>query len=139
MEYFYYDGLRETYSQICKAERKKPKLRLNEYAGYRRTATGLRVARDQPSPDLEMKQSDAIQATALARTKRLAKEKLKAKGAVPTRGGEPLKTFEEFQLDAGRGLKEELTKKQKENLEQVYLSARALDFDKWVLFTTEML
>ena len=67
-----------------------------------------------------------------------AKAKLKAKG-VPTRGGAPLKTFEQFRADAGMGLTEELTKKQKDNMEQVYLSARALDFDKWVLFTTEML
>lgn len=135
---YYYDGLTETYHQICKQELKKTRTHLKEY-GYRRTASGNRVSRDEPNQDLEMRQSDAIQSNSLVRAKRLAKEKLKAKGAVPTRGGAPLKTFEKFMLDAGRGLTEELTKKQKEHMEQVYLSARALDYDKWILFITEML
>lgn len=136
---YYYDGLTETYHQICKQELKKQKTHLKEYGGYRTTASGNRVRRDEPDQDLEMRQSDAIQSNSLIRAKRLAKEKLKAKGAVPTRGGAPLKTFEQFRLDAGRGLTEELTKKQKEHMEQVYLSARALDYDKWILFITEML
>ena len=136
---YYYDGLTETYHQICKQELKKTRTHLKEYGGYRTTASGNRVRRDEPDADLEMRQSDAIQASAVARKKRLAKEKLKAGNKVPTRAGAPLKTFEKFRLDAGRGLTEELTKKQKEHLEQVYLSARALDYDKWVLFTTEML
>ena len=136
---YYYDGLTETYHQICKQELKKTRTHLKEYGGYRRTASGASVRRDEPDQDLEMRQSDAIQSNSLVRAKRLAKEKLKAKGAVPTRGGAPLKTFEQFRADAGGGLTEELTKKQKDNMEQVYLSARALDFDKWVLFTTEML
>ena len=136
---YYYDGLTETYHQICKQELKKTRTHLKEYGGYRRTASGASVRRDEPDQDLEMRQSDAIQSNSLVRAKRLAKEKLKAKGAVPTRAGAPLKTFEKFRLDAGRGLTEELTKKQKEHLEQVYLSARALDYDKWMLFITEML
>ena len=136
---YYYDGLTETYHQICKQELKKTRTHLKEYGGYRTTASGNRVRRDQPDADLELRQSDAIQSNSLVRAKRLAKEKLKAKGAVPTRGGAPLKTFEQFRFDAGRGLTEELTKKQKEHMEQVYLSARALDYDKWMLFITEML
>ena len=136
---YYYDGLTETYHQICKQELKKTRTHLKEYGGYRRTASGASVRRDEPDQDLEMRQSDAIQSNSLVRAKRLAKEKLKAKGAVPTRGGAPLKTFEQFRADAGGGLTEELTKKQKEHLEQVYLSARALDYDKWMLFITEML
>ena len=136
---YYYDGLTETYHQICKQELKKQKTHLKEYGGYRTTASGNRVRRDEPDQDLEMRQSDAIRSNSLARMKAQAKAKLKAKGAVPTRGGAPLKTFEQFRADAGGGLTEELTKKQKENMEQVYLSARALDYDKWVLFITEML
>ena len=136
---YYYDGLTETYHQICKQELKKTRTHLKEYGGYRTTASGNRVRRDEPDADLELRQSDAIQSNSLVRAKRLAKEKLKAKGAVPTRGGAPLKTFEEFRADAGGGLTEELTKKQRDHMEQIYLSARALDFDKWVLFTTKML
>ena len=136
---YYYDGLTETYHQICKQELKKTRTHLKEYGGYRRTASGASVRRDEPDQDLEMRQSDAIQSNSLVRAKRLAKEKLKAGNKVPTRAGAPLKTFEKFRLDAGRGLTEELTNKQKEHLEQVYLSARALDYDKWMLIITEML
>ena len=136
---YYYDGLTETYHQICKQELKQTRTYLKEYGGYRRTASGASVRRDEPDQDLEMKQSDAIRSNSLARMKAQAKAKLKAGNKVPTRAGAPLKTFEQFRADAGMGLTEELTKKQKDNMEQVYLSARALDFDKWVLFTTEML
>jgi hypothetical protein len=136
---YYYDGLTETYHQICKQELKKQKTHLKEYSGYRTTASGNRVRRDEPDQDLEMRQSDAIQSNSLARAKRLAKEKLKAKGAVPTRGGAPLKTFEQFRADAGRGLTEELTKKQTEHMKQVHASAQHLSYDKWMLFITEML
>ena len=118
---------------------KKILTHLKEYGGYRKTVSGTSVRRDEPDQDLEMRQSDAIQSNSLVRAKRLAKEELKAGNKVPTRAGAPLKTFEKFRLDAGRGLTEELTKKQKEHLEQVYLSARALDYDKWMLFITEML
>jgi hypothetical protein len=136
---YYYDGLTETYHQICKQELKKTRTHLKEYGGYRTTASGNRVRRDEPDADLELRQSDAIQSNSLVRAKRLAKEKLKAKGAVPTRGGAPLKTFEQFRADAGGGLTEELTKKQTEHMKQVHASAQHLSYDKWILFITEML
>ena len=136
---YYYDGLTETYHQICKQELKKTRTHLKEYGGYRTTASGNRVRRDEPDADLELRQSDAIQSNSLVRAKRLAKEKLKAGNKVPTRAGAPLKTFEQFRADAGGGLTEELTKKQRDHMEQIYLSARALDYDKWMLFTTQML
>jgi hypothetical protein len=136
---YYYDNLTETYHQICKEELKKKLTHLKEYGGYRRTASGTSVKRDEPDQDLEMKQSDAIQSNRLARLKAQAKEKLKARGAVPTRGGAPLKTFEQFRADAGGGLTEELTKKQTEHMKQVHASAQHLSYDKWILFITEML
>ena len=52
---------------------------LKEYGGYRRTASGASVRRDEHDQDLEMRQSDAIQSNSLVRAKRLAKEKLKSK------------------------------------------------------------
>ena len=139
MKNFSYDGLRETYHQICKQELKKQKTHLKEYGGYRTTVSGNRVRRDEPDADLELRQSDAIRANSLARMKAQAKAKLKAKGAVPTRGGAPLKTFEQFRADAGGGLTEELTKKQTEYMKQVHASAQHLSYDKWMLFITEML
>ena len=136
---YYYDGLTETYHQICKQELKKTRTHLKEYGGYRRTASGTSVRRDEPDQDLEMRQSDAIQSNSLVRAKRLAKEKLKAGNKVPTRAGAPLKTFEQFRADAGGGLTEELTKKQTEHMKQVHASAQHLSYDKWILFITEML
>jgi hypothetical protein len=119
------------------SKRNEPILKSMVVIGEQHQVHQLR--RDEPDQDLEMKQSDAIRSNSLARMKAQAKAKLKAGNKVPTRAGAPLKTFEQFRADAGGGLTEELTKKQKDNMEQVYLSARALDFDKWVLFTTEML
>jgi hypothetical protein len=119
-------------------ELKKILTHLKEYGGYRTTASGNRVRRDQPDADLELRQSDAIRANSLARMKAQAKAKLKAKG-VPTRGGAPLKTFEQFRADAGGGLTEELTKKQTEHMKQVHASAQHLSYDKWMLFLKEML
>jgi hypothetical protein len=136
---YYYDGLTETYHQICKQELKKTRTHLKEYGGYRTTASGNRVRRDEPDADLELRQSDAIQSNSLVRAKRLAKEKLKAGNKVPTRAGAPLKTFEKFRADAGGGLTEELTKKQTEHMKQVHASAQHLSYDKWILFITEML
>jgi hypothetical protein len=76
----------------------------------------------------------------MIRDKKAALNKLKSKGAVPTKkDGTPLKTFEEFRRDAGNPLKVELTKKNAEYLKQVYNSANALDYDKFVLFVSEML
>ena len=136
---YYYDGLTETYHQICKQELKKTRTHLKEYGGYRRTASGTSVRRDEPDQDLEMKQSDAIRSNSLARMKAQAKAKLKAGNKVPTRAGAPLKTFEQFRADAGGGLTEELTKKQTEHMKQVHASAQHLSYDKWILFITEML
>ena len=136
---YYYDNLTETYHQICKQELKKKRTHLKEYGGYRRTASGASVRRDEPDQDLEMKQSDAIRSNSLARMKAQAKAKLKAGNKVPTRAGAPLKTFEQFRADAGGGLTEELTKKQTEHMKQVHASAQHLSYDKWILFIKEML
>jgi hypothetical protein len=135
---YYYDSLRDAYHTICTEEKRKKNL-IKEYGGFRRTASNAFVARDEPGSDLELRQSDSIRRNQLERTKRIAKEKLKAKGAVPKRGGQPLKTFEQFQSDAGRGLTEELTKKQVELMKQVHASAQHLSYDKWMLFITTML
>jgi len=70
----------------------------------------------------------------------LSKERLKRKGAVPVKAGKRL--FEDFMKDAnrasGKKTKEEI--RMDKNAKQIYLAARALDdFDKWVMFVTDML
>jgi len=67
----------------------------------------------------------------------MAKERLKRKGAVPTKAGKRL--FEDFmkEANAARGVKTKV--RNHARLKQVYLSARALEYDKWIIFITEML
>jgi hypothetical protein len=67
--------------------------------------------------------------TDLLELKAQAKAKLKAGNKVPTRAGAPLKTFEQFRADAGGGLTEELTKKQKDHMEQVSIFLQ----EHWIL------
>jgi len=71
----------------------------------------------------------------------LGKERLKRKGAVPVRAGKKL--FEEFMLEAAAATGKKDTQETKERdhkrLKQVYLAARSLEYDKWVMFITEML
>jgi hypothetical protein len=139
MKSYYYDALRDIYAEICKEEKHRPKF-IKEYGGYRTTASGNRVDRDQPNKSLEDQQSDAIRRNQMIRDKKSALLKLKSKGAVPTKkDGTPLKTFEEFRRDALNPLKVQLTKKNEEYLKQVYNSANALEYDKFVLFVSEML
>ena len=139
MKSYYYDALRDIYAEICKEEKHRPKF-IKEYGGYRTTASGNRVDRDQPNKSLEDQQSDAIRRNQMIRDKKAALNKLKSKGAVPTKkDGTPLKTFEEFRRDALNPLKVQLTKKNEEYLKQVYNSANALEYDKFVLFVSEML
>lgn len=133
---YYYDGLTETYHQICKQELKKTRTHLKEY-GYRRTASGNRVSRDEPNQDLEMRQSDAIRANELRRKAAASREALKNKGAVPTKKG--AKLFDEFMKETRFYTEAKELKMNMENAKQVYLSAQSLDFDKWMLFITEML
>jgi len=69
----------------------------------------------------------------------LSKERLKRKGAVPVKAGKRL--FEDFMKDAnrasGKKTKEEI--KMDKNAKQIYLSARALEYDKWAMFVSQML
>ena len=136
---YYYDALRDIYAEICKEEKHRPKF-LKEYGGYRTTTSGYRVDIDEPNEKEQLRQSDAIRRNQMIRDKKTALNKLKSKGAIPTKkDGTPLKTFEEFRRDALNPLQVELTKKNAEYLKQVYNSANALEYDKFVLFVSEML
>ena len=134
---YYYDGLTETYHEICNNQLKQKRTNLKEYGGYRTTASGNRVRRDEPDADLELRQSDAIRANELRRKAAASREALKKKGAVPTKKG--AKLFEDFMKETRFYKEAEENKMSLEDAKQIYLSAQSLDFDKWMLFITEML
>ena len=151
MSQYYYDGLRDAYHLIQKNERAKispvaPKERLAEvYSNQnlqrviskREPGEPVRTQRLKLAPSAQ-KQYDADRKVWKDMTRKSsAQYRLKSKDKVPTKNGK--KMFEEFM----RSLKEQnearASKSDLEYMEQVYLSARALDFDKWILFITEML
>ena len=68
---------------------------LKEYGGFRRTASGISVRRDEPDELLQMKQADIIRKNQLALQKKIALERLKKKG-VPVRSDGSKITFEDF-------------------------------------------
>lgn len=62
--------------------------------GYRQTASGRWRSRDEPDGDTQLKQSDAINKMLQKRKALSGRERLKTKGAVPTKFGKRL--FEDF-------------------------------------------
>lgn len=144
---YHYDRLRDAYHQVVENDRKRnniiqPQQKVNEiYSGrfgYRTTASGRKVARDEPDDETQLRQADAIRNSINKKRAAQSRERLKASNKVPTKGGKKL--FDEFMKEVyalEEGAEKNLRHKQ---LEQVYLSARALDnFDKWLLFIREML
>jgi hypothetical protein len=98
---------------------------------HRTTASGRRVAWDEPTEtdSPEIRRHNAFLAKQLQK-KRDAKERLKTKGAVPTRNGQPI-----FEND-----------KVTENMQQVlmsfrraYQSNRPMRFREWIRMVAEML
>ena len=151
MSQYCYDGLRDAYHLIQENEKKKkktitPRERMSEvYAeryGYRTTATtSRRVARDEPDTDEEqLRQSDAIRASLEKKKKLASRERLKAQGKVPVKQGK--KIFETFMKEATEATGKQsrfLTKKDLEDIKQLYLAARNLDeFDKFLYFINEV-
>jgi len=144
---YYYDGLRDAYHLIQKREQKKANLTgcrqgISEaYVGgygYRTTASGNRVPRTEPGEAEQFRQSDAIQKAVQKKRALASKEILKAANKVPVKKGK--KMFEDFRKEANeRRGNTTVKKKPTKELEQMYLSARALEFDKWLLFIREML
>jgi len=124
----YHTNLRKAYNQICKEQN----------YGYRRTYGGSVVRRDEPGEEEQLRQSDAIQRLMQKRRAAASRERLKSKGAVPTKGKKKL--FDEFMQEAyavNGGDKQ--SKIDHKRMKQIYLSARALEYDKWILFITEMM
>jgi len=143
MTHYYFDGLRETYAQIVSTQKKKINLKTpaaavgEEYLGKRRTASGNLRDRDEPSTSTQMAQSDQIRKNALARTAKMGRDALRAKGKIPTKGG--VKTFEQFMEEANADPKSKQDKANAEMLKQVYLAARALEYPKFLVFINDVL
>lgn len=143
MTQYYYDGLRETYAQILSTQKKKSNLKTpaaqigEDYYGRRRTSSGTLRDRDEPDDATQLRQSDQIRKNQLQRTAKAGRDALRAKGRIPTKGG--TKTFEQFMEEANADPQSKQDKANAEMLKQVYLSARSLDYDKFMIFVNEML
>ena len=113
--------------------------------GRRQTASGRYVPRDEPDEDEQVRQSDAIQAKLRAqRAKQQAsaqasagKERLKSKGAVPTKNGKPV--FEGVEIDENLELfvRYVLDKEIAESIEEVNELLATIDEESYQYIVNE--
>lgn len=139
MSQYYYDGLRDAYHLIVQKQQKNQSE--SWYSGrgtYRTTASGRKVRWDEDD-EQDNKTSDYLNKKRQETLAKAGRERLKKKGAVPTKQGSRM--FEAFMKEAmdRAGKSPSMSDKDEEYMKQVYLSARALDFKKWIMFVTEML
>ena len=92
------------------------------YEIFRTTASGRKVRFDEPPEHIQFKQA--------------GREKLKASNKVPTRAGKKL--FEDFMKDCGRDATKTSSTKSRETMKNIYNAAQHIDFDKWLIFVSEM-
>lgn len=107
--------------------------------GYRQTASGKYVERDYPDADTELKQADTINKMMQKRNAAASRNRLKTANKVPTRVATGKKLFDEFMIEVYEKTGKQRTIRNEEDLKQVYLAARALDFDKFLIFLTDVL
>jgi hypothetical protein len=107
--------------------------------GYRQTASGKYVERDYPDADTELKQADAINKVMQKRKSAASRERLKTANKVPTRVATGKKLFDEFMNEVYEKTGKQKSARNEEDLKQVYLAARALNFDKFHIFLTDIL
>jgi hypothetical protein len=101
--------------------------------GYR-TAAGHWKSRDEPDPDTEMKQADAINKMMQKRKAASARERLKNKGAVPVRATSGKKLFEEFCREAYKNRKHNIDYADMRN---IYNAANHLSYEQWIWFVND--
>ena len=107
------------------------------YEMFRTTASGRKVRFDEPPEHIQFKQADRILRNSQNRSDAEAgREKLKADNKVPTRAGKKL--FEDFMKDCGRVAIQKSSTKNRETMENIYNASKHLEFDKWLLFVSEM-
>jgi hypothetical protein len=104
---------------------------------FRTTASGRKVRFDEPPEHIQFKQADRILRNTQKRSEAEAgREKLKAGNKVPTRAGKKL--FEDFMKDCGREATKTSSTKSRETMRNIYNAAQHIDFDKWLMFVSEM-
>ena len=110
------------------------------YESSCRTSAGHWKQHDQPSSDEQLRQLDRINQLLSARRKKEAQERLKSKGAVPTKQGKKL--FDEFMNEANthrpQKVKSKINTRSLKDLQNAYNAASALEFDKWVIFMSDL-
>jgi hypothetical protein len=107
--------------------------------GYRQTASGKYVERDYPDADTELKQADTINKMMQKRKAAASRNRLKTANKVPTRVATGKKLFDEFMIEVYEKTGKQRSIRNEEDLKQVYLAARALDFDKFLIFLADII
>ena len=110
------------------------------YDSSYRTHAGHWKQHDEPSSGEQLRQSDRINQILSAKRKKEARERLKSKGAVPTKQGKKL--FDEFMKEANthrppKG-KSKIITRSLTDLQNAYNAASALEFDQWVIFMNDL-
>lgn len=131
------DGEDNTIYGSTQTARDKIIKRLQEVSGYRRTASGNLVRRDEPSEPqkteylrVDKKQFDKDMEFWKRRTRQATgRERLKRKGAVPTKSGKRL--FEDFCKEAYKNRTQQ-TNIDDADLRNIYNAATQLDYDRWL-------
>ena len=110
------------------------------YDAFYKTAKGHWKDRDEPG---EPKRTEYIKIApdALQKHKQwVSRQRLKAKAAVPTRAGKKL--FDQFMKEANTVRSHKADTPQAlsiHDLRNIYNAASALEFDKWVLYATDLI
>jgi len=148
----YYQSIAQAYKQVCEGSERTNKVpnasyQLSKIYDEQYGVSGKGREPDEPTEPrktqyqrVDKKAYDADMKVWKQRSQQaVSKERLKRKGAVPVKAGKRL--FEDFmeELNSRTGKKscEELKMRQK--AKQIYLSARALEYDKWIMFVSQML
>jgi hypothetical protein len=105
----------------------------SRYGGYR-TAAGHWKNRDEPDPDTEMKQADAVNKMLQRRKSAAGRDRLKTQNKVPTRVATGKKLFEQFCKEAYRNTKKNIDDADMRN---IYNSAQHLSYEEWVWFVND--
>jgi len=137
----YYQSIAEAYAQVCDGVRiprvQNASSQLSRIYDEQYGVSGRRREFDEPG---ESRRTEylKIAPSALKKQKEWdARQRLKKQGKVPTKAGRRL--FEEFMKDADKASGKMSRKEMDKKAEQIYLAARSLEFDKWVMFVSEML
>jgi len=149
----YYQSIAQAYAQVCERSERTNKVpnasyQLSKIYDEQYGVSGRGREPDEPTEPrktqyqrvVDKKAYDADMKVWKQRNQQaVSKERLKRKGAVPVKAGKRL--FEDFmeEVNSRTGKKTKENDRDHKRLKQVYLAARALEYDKWVMFITEMM